>query len=205
MTPLRAILTSLFLLSCAACSDPPKEQSPPPDECPTGDRGCDCNADNTCAGDLTCFNGVCLAEDDIPDQNPDPNPDEDPDPSPGPNPDPNPDPDPGPNPDPFEGLGLGLDNSDVRACEVVLKDPQNKIGEVVFDSDSVEGRFMRRGERIALAFHSKGGAEIADGAVGFTPGNGAMDLEGIEVVVGQCVDAQGQPLAEVEVTVIDRR
>ena len=190
----------------AACSDG-ANNTPAPETCTPGELGCECLADMTCdstpEAPLACVNNLCIPDADDP--NPDPGPD---DPNPGPNPDPsptpNPDADPEPDVQPPTGLGLGVLQADARSCEAVLLDPQQKIAELAF-SETTRGKIMRRGERLAIAFHATSDAVLSEGSADFVLAPEATDAEGVGFVTSQCFNAQGAPLEGDALTIQDRR
>ncbi len=76
-----------------------------------------------------------------------------------------------------------------RSCELMLR---GSALTVVF-GDAVEGRHLRRGEQLAVAFAHRADAPIPAGAVAFADGEGA------EVESATCFDATGRPLPDVEI------
>ncbi len=99
-------------------------------------------------------------------------------------------------PDPeVPGAFLGI-SADARACEVMLHDPEGQLGAPVF-GPAVEGRSLRRGDHLALAFAHRADAPIAAGAVGLvTQGDG----DGVAVASAKCFDAAGHALPEAVVS-----
>ncbi len=235
------LLMALGLIACE--SDP----TPTP-ACTPGDQGCECKVDDTCNGDLVCFNALCVPESEAPspdtpeptpapDQEPTPAPDQEPEPTPAPDQEPAAEPEPAPAPDqepaaepepvpapdqepaaepepapapdqepdtPPEGLGLDIAQTNARACEVVLVDAEKKINDVTFTS-ALKGKFMRRGERVAIAFHATDDEALSTGHVAFSLADGINDLEGVTLRVSRCFDLQGQPLDTADITIVDNR
>ncbi|MEO1269936.1 MAG: hypothetical protein AAFX99_17760 [Myxococcota bacterium] len=94
-----------------------------------------------------------------------------------------------------EGTTLTIDGS-ARACELVLIDSENALTEVVFTEGQANGRFMRRGERVAVAFHAVDDAAMPEGAVILNVLEGGIDNITINTEVSRCFGADGQPLSE---------
>lgn len=90
-------------------------------------------------------------------------------------------------------LTVRVGSDDARACEVMLNDPEDQLGEPIFGA-GVEGRVVRRGDRVALAFAGRSDAPLGD-AVGFTPtAQGAITLESV-----QCFDRDGRAMGAPDV------
>ncbi len=89
-------------------------------------------------------------------------------------------------------LGLQVGNGDARACEVMLKDPGKALGELRAD-DSIEGRALRRGDMLAVAFAQTGDVAVESGAVRFALSGTA---DGVEIESVTCFDRSGNPLSE---------
>ena len=177
--------------------------------CVAGELGCACTGDSTCDGELACVNGLCVPDDggdagsdttvdmDTSDMDTGPEADAEPDAEPDVAPDTT-------DPMPRDGLGLAISSDAARACEVVLSDVEEAIAEVTFDA-GVTGRFMRRGERVAIAVIADADEPIAEGAVGFTLSPDAEGAEGVTFLIAQCFDLQRQALNGAEVTIVDNR
>ncbi len=163
-------------------------------ECVAGTSGCECAADNSCNDGLSFFNGICVPGDDNPDD-PDAGDPDDPDADDPDDPDADDPDDPDADDPPVPGTGLAVGDAAARSCEVVLEDPDEKLKDVNYDG--VQGRDMRRGSRLAIAFHALDDESIVDGAVSF----GQADLSGINVTVSRCFGADGAVLDGVGVTI----
>jgi hypothetical protein len=227
MTPTRPSLLIAALFVCAAalagCSSDPKKASPAP-ACAAGSQGCACREGAACDGELACFNQLCIPRDQVPGNNEQPDVgDNNGAPDGGDNNgqvdmvepdmvepdmiDPDmvdPDMDQPDMPDPVEGLGIEVSAVDARACELVLVDPGQKIAQVLF-TGSVQGRSLRRGERVAVAFHASADAPMVAGDVGIALREGAQDLQGVSATLGRCFGFAGQVLEGAQVTLFDRR
>lgn len=83
-------------------------------------------------------------------------------------------------------------SAEARSCEVMLVDPDGQLGAPIFDA-AVEGRSLRRGDRLAVAFAHRADAPIAAGAIGLVAADGAG---GVDVASATCFDASGRPLAD---------
>ncbi len=216
----------LWFAACdSGGSDATPTPDPNPEmECTQGEEGCECDA-GECGDGLRCFNNICVPDDaqepeagepdpgepEAGEPNPgEPNPGEpeagEPDPGPGEpeagEPDPGPgepaaEPDPGPGePEPpMPGAGLSISSDAARSCEVVLVDTQNDISAVSYNG--VKGRDMRRGERLAIAFHALEDGAIVAGSVSF----GEADLGSLTVMTSRCFDAAGAEIEGAEVTI----
>lgn len=79
-----------------------------------------------------------------------------------------------------------------RACEVMLFDPDRQLGDAAF-ADAVEGRSLRRGDRLALAFAHRADAAITVGSVGLVARDG---IAAVSVESAVCFDREGRPLAD---------
>ncbi len=101
-------------------------------------------------------------------------------------------PDSGPEPE-VPGAFLGV-HPDARSCEVMLLDADGQLGAPVFGA-AVEGRSLRRGDRLAVAFAHRADASIAAGAVGLVAANGG---DGVQLESATCFDAAGRPLPEAD-------
>lgn len=99
-----------------------------------------------------------------------------------------------PDPD-VPGAFLGV-SADARACEVMLLDAAGQLGAPIFGA-AVEGRSLRRGDRLAVAFAHRADGPIAAGAVGLVAADGG---DGVRIESATCFDAAGQPLANATVT-----
>ena len=91
------------------------------------------------------------------------------------------------------GAFIGV-SADARACEVMLFDPEGQLGAPVLGA-AVEGRSLRRGDRLALAFAHRENAPIAAGAIGLVVAAGG---DGVQLESATCFGAQGRPLADAE-------
>ena len=213
MTWNRSILTLSLLLAASAtmaCGSSGSGSSGDSNgACAPGEQGCACTDDNTCDGELACVNGLCVPDEGGADAGSDASMDatdmdtateEDT----GDEPDAEPDVAPDTTEPPPESLGLAIRPDTARACEVVLSDTAEAISEVTFDA-GVTGRFMRRGERVAIAFVVDGDTPIAEGAVGFTLSPDAEGAENVTFLIAQCFDLQRQPLDGAGVSIVDNR
>ena len=187
---------SLLAFVISACGGSSSNNGGGGDTCTPGTSGCPCAAEDSCNDGLMCFNNICVPDPDSDEPDADNN---DPDADPDANND-----DPDVDPDSPTGLGLTVLADDARACEVVLDDPQEKIASVVF-TDGAQGKVMRRGNRLAVAFHAQGDEAIPAGAADFEMAAGATDLEGISVMVQRCFDAQGGVIDGDQLEISDRR
>lgn len=195
------LLSALALAALLAACDDPKKQADAP-ACAEGEQGCACVDGQSCLAGLQCINNLCIPEDDpdlgSPDMS-DPDmdaPDADAPDADAPDAD-APDMD---SPDmvepPVEGAGLEVDQAQVRGCEVVLRDPDEAIRAVRF-AGGLQGRFLRRGERLALAFTATDSP--GPGAVSFDLRQGS-DFDAVQVMLGRCVDGDGAALPQASVT-----
>lgn len=103
----------------------------------------------------------------------------------------------GPPPDggPIEvSLALQVDPA-ARACEVMLTGPVS-----VQYGDAVEGRHLRRGDRLALAFAARADAALANNAVALA----STDPDRLAIESGACFDLDGRPLAAANLALIGR-
>ncbi len=186
-----AIFLALF---AAACDSSNNNNDNPQPECTAGEQGCECLEANACNAGLICVNAIC-----IPDDTDEPDADDEPDVIDEPDGDDDPDVD-----APVDGLGLAVDKDNARACEAVLTDAAGGIEAVAF-GEGVKGRFMRRGERLAVAFIADGDAPIADNAVELVLKDGFDDLASIQITVASCSDAGGAPIEGTQITINDQR
>lgn len=160
--------------------------------CPEGTATCVCRSGNTCDTGLMCSAGRCI---------------------PGGTQD-------GGTPDSgasLDGGGGGIDGGGVtvpvtlvvsnpaaRACEVVVQDGAQVITGLSF-SNTVEGRFLRRGERLAVAFSARSNMVLpADGAT-IQLQMASTSLNGITLTNNRCFDAQGRALPGATVALVDQR
>lgn len=97
-------------------------------------------------------------------------------------------------PDPeVPGAFLGV-SADARSCEVMLLDAGGQLGAPLFGA-AVEGRSLRRGDRLAVAFAHRADAPIATGAIGLVAADGG---DGVQIESATCFDAAGRPLPEAD-------
>jgi len=87
-----------------------------------------------------------------------------------------------------------------RACEALVLDPDNLVrgdhdDSVVF-ADGVEGRSLRRGEKIAIAFHATSDSPIQAGDVALDVQDGVDNLDSLQLVFQRCFDSNGDPIEE---------
>lgn len=101
----------------------------------------------------------------------------------------------GPPDAPPPDVGLGITEA-ARACEVMFFDPQQRIAAVAFGA-AVEGRELRRGDRLAVAFAHRHDAPFNRGAIAIAAGGAVADVQ-IEAAI--CFDRGGRPLAESGIT-----
>lgn len=103
----------------------------------------------------------------------------------------------GPPPDggPVEvSLALQVDPA-ARACEVML------TGSVsVQYGPAVEGRDLRRGDRLALAFAARADAALDASAVALA----STDPDRLAIESGACFDLDGRPLADANLALVGR-
>ena len=156
-------------LSACSCDD---EKTPATTACTPGELSCTCAANDSCGDGLACDRGYCVA-----DANPNNGTNNNPNngtnnQNNGTNNSNN-----GTNNGMVVGAGLDITAAGARSCELVVIDGATAITAVTF-GDAVEGRTMRRGDRLALAFYGKGGAELTASSVGLTLKSGA-DLQEI--------------------------
>jgi len=188
-------------LSACSCDD---EKTPATTACTPGELSCTCAANDSCGDGLACDRGYCVA-----DANPNngtnnnPNNGTNNNPNNGTNNNPNNrtnnqnngtnNSNNGTNNGMVVGAGLDITAAGARSCELVVIDGATAITAVTF-GDAVEGRTMRRGDRLALAFYGKGGAELTASSVGLTLKSGA-DLQALELTRGRCFGADGAEIA----------
>lgn len=99
-------------------------------------------------------------------------------------------------PDPvIPDVSLGL-SADARACEVMFLDPEGQLGAVVFGA-ALEGRSLRRGDRLAIAFAHRADAPIPPGAVALVA---QADAAGVQIESGACFDKSGAAIADPGIT-----
>ena len=101
---------------------------------------------------------------------------------------------PQPEPPVAANLALSVDPA-ARACEVML------VGSVdaAFDA-TVEGRQLRRGDQLAVAFTAKADAALGVAAVTLS----SADAANLIIESGTCFDVTGQPLADANLALIGR-
>lgn len=87
-----------------------------------------------------------------------------------------------------------------RACEVMLFDPDRQLGDAAFGA-AVEGRSLRRGGRLALAFAHRADAAINAGSVGLVARDG---IAAVQVEAATCFDREGRPLADAAIALSAR-
>jgi len=91
-----------------------------------------------------------------------------------------------------------------RSCEVVLTDSAKAITGLSFSGD-VEGRFLRRGERLAVAFSGRTNAQLPAAGVNLLLQSAGTSLTGMTLSNNRCFDAQGAVLSGATVTLVDQR
>ena len=171
----------LFLmgtLSACSCDEAPE---PGQSACTPGEEGCECAQSEACGEGLSCDRGYCVVDTNNASNGGMNNANN------GGTNNNN-----GGNNGGADGVGLDIDSDEARSCEVVVVDQANAIDEVTFEDD-VEGRSMRRGERLALAFFVKGDSVIPSGAVNFALRQEGSS-EGLQLTNGRCFDGQGQEI-----------
>ena len=94
--------------------------------------------------------------------------------------------------------GLSIASMDARGCDVLLADPDNSILNVRFAS-SVEGKWLRRNNRVATSFVNKTNAAFAGGGITVELAQGAS-AGNVAVVSGTCVGQDGRDLSAATVT-----
>ena len=157
-------------LILGGCTREPERPRPsePIAECQAGNEGCPCKEDNTCntlgGVAMVCQENVCA----LPQEEPDPI-----------------------NPNQPTLTGFKVEPEQARGCEVVIIDPENVIKDVRFNAE-VKGHWMRRGDRIAVAFFAQANQAIPQGSVSFDATRGDLDLEMVQL---KCVDLVGTPLS----------
>ena len=92
------------------------------------------------------------------------------------------------------GTVVGVDNPDVRACEVLIHDAEHVISDVNF-GDAVHGQFMRRGRLVAFGFYADADAPVPDGSIEL---RSIAALDDIEVRVNTCYGPDGALLSDAE-------
>jgi hypothetical protein len=158
---------SFFISGCSKEPERPRPAETTP-SCPEGNEGCACKEDGTCntlgGVDMVCQDSQCA----LPQDEPDPN-----------------------NPNDPVVSGFKVEPEQARGCEVVIIDPDNTIQNVTFNS-TVKGHWMRRGNRIAVAFFAQENQAITQGSVSFESTRAELDLEMVNL---KCVDLVGTPLS----------
>ena len=96
--------------------------------------------------------------------------------------------------------GLNISSMDARGCDVLLADPDFSVLNVRFAS-SVEGKWLRRNNRVATSFVTKANAAFAGGAVTVELAQGA-NAANVTVVSGSCVGQDGRALPAAMVTLV---
>ena len=89
---------------------------------------------------------------------------------------------------PEQHAGLSVDGN-VRGCEVLLADAKGKVASVDF-GDSVTGRWLRQGDKVAAAFVANKDSAIGSSAVQVAFAGGNFD-----VVNSHCYGARGEELS----------
>lgn len=95
-------------------------------------------------------------------------------------------------------MELVVSSPDVRSCEVLLADPDEAIGTVLYAS-SVTGRDDRQGDRFAVAWFSNTDAAFAPGALKIELASPTASAANLVVVESTCYDRLGQEVAGAEV------
>lgn len=88
---------------------------------------------------------------------------------------------------PSEGV-LEISAADARACELLVEETSAEVAGVVFE-DSVQGRFMTRGAKTAIAFFSASDAPVQGGAVRLQTVDGEPST--LTVLEAECFDREG--------------
>ncbi len=99
---------------------------------------------------------------------------------------------------PTIAAGLRIEPATARACQLRLTDPSRRLKQVVFAA-SLEGRQVRRGNRVGIAFFRLGDAPIEDGPVALSLSGGSPADVPLSKVT--CFDKAGEPLPGAKVTV----
>ncbi len=104
----------------------------------------------------------------------------------------------GPDVGPLTTFRLRVDRAEARSCECLLTDPNGALHQVVFGA-SVEGRQIRRGDRVGVAFFRKADAALDEGAVSLSLKGTA--LNGVVMARASCFDKAGAELAGAKVEI----
>lgn len=98
---------------------------------------------------------------------------------------------------PIPDVTLGVP-AEARACEVMFFDPDERIADVAFGA-AVEGRTLRRGERLAVAFAHRADAPFAADALALATGGAEVQIESTA-----CFDRAGRAIAGAALTLAAR-
>jgi hypothetical protein len=92
--------------------------------------------------------------------------------------------------------GLSVSSGDARACEVLLGDGDVKIDHVEF-GDHVTGRWLRQGDKVAVAFIANQDAPIGGNAMDVAYASGGSSP--FTVLASHCYGQKGEELPGVAV------
>ncbi len=94
--------------------------------------------------------------------------------------------------------GLTISGMDARGCDVLLADPDHAVLGVRFGT-TVEGKWLRRNDRVATSFVNKTNTAFSGGAVTVELATG-VSAANVAVVSGSCVGQDGRAVASATVT-----
>lgn len=105
----------------------------------------------------------------------------------------------GPPDTPVPDVTLGVP-ADARACEVMFHDPARRVAAVSFGA-AVEGRELRRGDRLAVAFAHRADAPFAADALALATSG---DAAAVQIESTACFDREGRAIAGAALTLTAR-
>lgn len=97
-------------------------------------------------------------------------------------------------------VGLRTAATDARACELVITDPDRAVKGLAFGAGA-EGRLVREGERVAVAFFTRADGAISAEDLGLelVPSGSAANLG---ISISRCFDRTGHAIAGATVEVV---
>lgn len=96
---------------------------------------------------------------------------------------------------PVTGLRLQVGSADARSCEALVEDPNFLLRGANF-GQGVQGTFLQRGTRAALAFSRKDDAAFQDGTITLQLAGDPEGASSLSLREVACFDKDAQPLAQ---------